>query len=145
VPPSPSPSASAPASDPPTGGRPPLVTMFGPDFPFAYDHHLRHPAGLGRLPAGRHGTEVAVIGAGISGVVTAYELMRLGLRPVVHEADRIGGRLRSQPFEGAGGVVAELGGMRFPPRARPSTTTSTSSGSRPRPSPTRSRRRRRAR
>src|SRR3546814_17944071 len=36
------------------------------------------------------------------------------LRPVVYEAGQIGGRLRSQPFEGADGIVAELGGMRFP-------------------------------
>jgi lysine 2-monooxygenase len=40
--------------------------------------------------------------------------MRLGLKPVVYEASRMGGRLRSQAFEGAEGVVAELGGMRFP-------------------------------
>jgi tryptophan 2-monooxygenase len=40
--------------------------------------------------------------------------MRLGVKPVVYEASRMGGRLRSQAFEGAEGVVAELGGMRFP-------------------------------
>jgi hypothetical protein len=33
---------------------------------------------------------------------------------VVYEASQMGGRLRSQPFEGAKGVVAELGGMLFP-------------------------------
>src|ERR687898_493757 len=44
------------------------ITMFGPDFPFAYDDHLAHPAGLGRVPAERHGTEVAIIGAGIAGL-----------------------------------------------------------------------------
>ena len=38
----------------------------------------------------------------------------MGLKPVIYEAGRIGGRLRSQPFEGADGVIAELGGMRFP-------------------------------
>jgi lysine 2-monooxygenase len=90
------------------------VTIFGPDFPFAFDDWLTHPAGLGSIPAERHGAEVAVIGAGISGLVAAYELMKLGIRPVVYEASQMGGRLRSQPFEGADGVVAELGGMRFP-------------------------------
>jgi tryptophan 2-monooxygenase len=90
------------------------VTVFGPDFPFAFDDWLTHPAGLGSIPAERHGEEVAVIGAGISGLVAAYELMKLGIRPVVYEASQMGGRLRSQPFEGADGVVAELGGMRFP-------------------------------
>lgn len=90
------------------------VTVFGPDFPFAYDDWLRHPAGLGELPRDLHGTEVAVVGAGMAGMTAAHELMKLGLRPVVYEASRLGGRLRSQPFEGGRGVVAELGGMRFP-------------------------------
>jgi lysine 2-monooxygenase len=90
------------------------VTIFGPDFPFAYDDWLRHPAGLGSIPQAAHGASVAVVGAGLAGMVAAYELMELGLRPVVYEAERIGGRLRSHEFEGADGVVAELGGMRFP-------------------------------
>ena len=91
------------------------VTYFGPDFPVRLrrlDRRIRR--GLGALPAERHGTEVAIVGAGAAGIVAAYELMRLGLKPVVYEAGRIGGRLRSQPFEGAEGVIAELGGMRFP-------------------------------
>jgi monoamine oxidase len=90
------------------------VTIFGPDFPFPFDDWIAHPAGLGSIPAERHGEEVAVVGAGISGLVAAYELMKLGLKPVVYEASQVGGRLRSQEFEGAEGVVAELGGMRFP-------------------------------
>lgn len=90
------------------------VTLFGPDFPFAYDDWLRHPRGLATLPAQAFGTEVAVVGAGIAGLVAAYELMKLGLRPVLYEASRMGGRLRSQAFEGGQGVIAELGGMRFP-------------------------------
>ncbi|MEU8416319.1 NAD(P)/FAD-dependent oxidoreductase [Amycolatopsis japonica] len=95
-------------------GRP--ITMFGPDFPFAYDDFLAHPAGLGSLPAERHGTEVAVIGGGLSGIVTAYELMKLGLRPVVYEIAEIGGRLRTVNFPGGpDDVVAEMGAMRFPP------------------------------
>ncbi|HEY0999794.1 MAG TPA: NAD(P)/FAD-dependent oxidoreductase [Streptosporangiaceae bacterium] len=93
-------------------GRP--VTIFGPDFPFPFDDWIAHRAGLGSIPAERHGEEVAVIGAGISGLVAAYELMKLGVKPVVYEASQMGGRLRSQPFEGAKGLVAELGGMRFP-------------------------------
>ncbi|MCM3845742.1 FAD-dependent oxidoreductase [Pseudonocardia sp. DR1-2] len=92
----------------------PPVTAFGPDFPFPYDDWLTHPAGLGRVPPDRLGTEVVVVGAGIAGLVAAYELMRIGLRPVVYESSHLGGRLRSQPFEGADGIVAELGGMRFP-------------------------------
>ena len=58
---------------------------------------------------------MAIIGAGDRrGASRRYELMKLGLKPVVYEAGRIGGRLRSQAFEGAEGVIAELGGMRFP-------------------------------
>lgn len=89
--------------------------MFGPDFPFAYDDYVAHPAGLGRIPAARHGAEVGIVGAGLSGVVTAYELMKLGLKPVVYEADRIGGRLRSERFDGHPEAIAEMGAMRFPP------------------------------
>lgn len=93
-------------------GRP--VTNFGPDFPFAYDRWIKHPRGLGQVPEQRHGTEVAVIGAGMAGITAAYELMKLGLKPVVYESRRLGGRLHSEPFKAAEGIVAELGGMRFP-------------------------------
>jgi lysine 2-monooxygenase len=99
--------------DGPEGGKGP-VTIFGPDFPFAFDDWIAHPAGLGSIPAERHGEEVAVVGAGVSGLVAAYELMKLGVKPVVYEASRLGGRLRSQAFQGAEGMVADLGGMRFP-------------------------------
>ncbi len=90
------------------------VTIFGPDFPFAYDDWLRHPAGLATVPESAHGASVAIVGAGLAGMVAAYELMEIGLRPVVYEAERIGGRLRSHEFEGTDGIIAELGGMRFP-------------------------------
>ena len=90
------------------------VTIFGPDFPFAYDDWLAHPAGLGSIPADRHGREVAIVGAGMAGIVAAYELMKMGVRPVVYESRRLGGRLHSEPFKSADGIVAELGGMRFP-------------------------------
>ncbi len=66
------------------------------------------------MPAAAHGAEVAIIGGGLSGIVAAYELMKLGLKPVVYEQGRLGGRLRSQVFQGADGIIAELGGMRFP-------------------------------
>ena len=90
------------------------VTVFGPDFPFPYDDWLAYPGGLGTLPPQAHGQEVAIVGAGMAGLVAAFELMKLGLKPVVYEASRMGGRLRSQAFAGTPGIVAELGGMRFP-------------------------------
>lgn len=109
-------STSSLPDGPPRGqdGQAAPITMLNPDFPFSYDHYLNHPDGLGSVPEELLGTEVAVIGAGLSGLVTAYELMKLGLRPVVYEADRIGGRLRTAAFPAAPGVVADLGGMRFP-------------------------------
>jgi monoamine oxidase len=94
------------------------VTMLNPDFPFGYDTYLQHPAGLGSVPEAARGTKVAVIGAGLSGLVTAYELMKLGLRPVVYEAGDIGGRLKTRSFAGAPSVTADLGGMRFPVSGR---------------------------
>ncbi len=94
------------------------VTAFGPDFPFAYDTWLTHPAGLGQIPTARHGTAVAIIGAGASGIIAAYELMKMGLRPIIYESAKFGGRLRSEVFEGTDDVIAELGGMRFPASSR---------------------------
>src|SRR4030095_13753197 len=88
------------------------VTYFGPDFPFAFDDWIKHPAGLGKLPPDKLGAEVAIVGAGAARMGAGVELMKLGLKPVIYEAARIGGRLRSVPFEGAEGIVAELGGMR---------------------------------
>lgn len=99
-------------------GEPAGVTMFGPDFPFPFDDWIAHPDGLGSLPASAHGREVAIIGAGLAGMVSAYELMSLGLKPVIYEPTRIGGRLRTHRFEGGDGAVAELGGMRFPRSGR---------------------------
>ena len=90
------------------------VTCFGPDFPFAYDDWLTHPAGLGSVPHAQHGKRIAIIGAGAAGIVAGYELMRMGLRPILFEAGQLGGRLRSQAFEGTNDAIAELGGMRFP-------------------------------
>jgi tryptophan 2-monooxygenase len=91
-----------------------MLTAFGPDFPFPFDDWIASDAGTGTVPPDALGAKVAIVGAGISGMVAAYELMKLGLTPVIYEADRIGGRLRSEPFAAAPNVVAELGGMRFP-------------------------------
>src|SRR3546814_4152335 len=46
-----------------------------------------------------HGVEIAIVGAGISGLIAAFELMKLGVKPVVYEASQLGGRLRSQRSE----------------------------------------------
>lgn len=93
-------------------------SMFGPDFPFAYDDWLKHRDGLGSIPAAAHDKQVAIVGGGIAGLVCAFELMKVGLRPVVYEAGQLGGRLRSHVFEGTDGPIAELGAMRFPRSSR---------------------------
>lgn len=96
------------------GERTETKTTLVPDFPFSYEKWLKHPHGLGSIPSARHGEEVAIVGAGVAGLVAAYELMKLGLKPIVYESSRIGGRLRSHTFAGTDGVIAELGGMRLP-------------------------------
>ncbi|WP_083510572.1 flavin monoamine oxidase family protein [Pseudarthrobacter sulfonivorans] len=88
--------------------------MLNPDFPFPYDEYLGHSEGIGSVPADMYGAEVAVIGAGLSGLVAAHELMKMGLKPVIYESSRIGGRLRAGRPDGQPGPVADLGGMRFP-------------------------------
>lgn len=95
-----------------------MFSCFGPDFTYDYEAWLKSPHGLGAVPPEAHGTEVAIIGSGASGIIAAYELMKLGLRPIVYEAGEFGGRLRSRRFEGAQDVIAELGGMRFPVSSR---------------------------
>ena len=74
------------------------------------------------LDVPRHGLErseaetkrVVVIGAGMAGLVAAYELQRQGHDPILLEAqNRVGGRLYTcRDF--APGLYAELGGMRIP-------------------------------
>lgn len=94
------------------------ISAFGPDFPFDYEAWIKNPAGIGSIPKDMQGTPVAIIGAGAAGIVAGFELMKLGLRPIIYESAQFGGRLRSQPFEGSNGIVAELGGMRFPVSSR---------------------------
>ncbi|GHF26706.1 flavin monoamine oxidase [Streptomyces mashuensis] len=62
------------------------------------------------------GPSVLVLGAGISGLVTACELEALGYRVEVLEGNtRIGGRIHTHRFgPGPGAPFAELGAMRIP-------------------------------
>lgn len=98
------------------------VTALIPDFPFEYGKFLDRSGrnALCTVANAHYGKQVLVVGAGVSGMVCAYELMRMGLHPVVLEAsDRIGGRLYSKKLGNPGdGVICELGGMRFPVSAK---------------------------
>jgi len=93
-----------------------------PDNPFDYTSLIRHPQGIGRLPKDKTGTRIAIIGAGCAGLCAAWELMKIGLHPVIYEADknpdnspRIGGRAYTYRFPGDPKALAELGAMRIPP------------------------------
>ncbi|WP_028208611.1 NAD(P)/FAD-dependent oxidoreductase [Paraburkholderia nodosa] len=75
---------------------------------------------IGTLSSNIASPRIAIVGAGVSGLVAANELMRAGVGDVtVFEArDRIGGRLWSQPFDSEHpDLIAEMGAMRFPPSA----------------------------
>jgi tryptophan 2-monooxygenase len=70
------------------------------------------------LPQDKWNTEVAIVGSGVAGLVAAYELLKIGVKPVVFEAtDRIGGRAYSLPFKNSN-ALAEMGSMRFPPSGK---------------------------
>lgn len=78
-----------------------------PDNYFDYVKLVSKSGGIGRLPPEKLGTEIAIIGAGCAGLCAAYELMKIGLHPVVYESavnvdskPRIGGRMHSYRFPG---------------------------------------------
>lgn len=85
-----------------------------PENPFDYAKLLERGA-IGEVPEDAYDTPVAIIGAGAAGLCAAYELMKVGLRPIVYEASgRIGGRTFSKPVPSDPGTVLELGAMRVP-------------------------------
>ncbi len=86
-----------------------------PENPFDYIPLIASKEGIDKLHPINHGKEVAIIGAGCAGLCAAYELMRVGLRPVVYEAsERIGGRTYTHRFEKDPKAYTEIGAMRVP-------------------------------
>jgi monoamine oxidase len=69
-----------------------------------------------RGPAPWRCDDIAVLGAGVSGLVVATELERYGTPVTVYEADgRVGGRIYTRRFgTGATNQIAEFGAMRIP-------------------------------
>lgn len=92
-----------------------------PDNPFDYTTLINQPGGIGKIPDNKFGTKIAIIGAGCAGLCAAWELMKIGLHPIIYESDknhdhtpRIGGRAYTWRFPGDPKALAELGAMRIP-------------------------------
>jgi len=71
---------------------------------------------LAAVPDPRSPLHVVVVGAGLAGLVAAYELEKRGHRVTILDADRrhVGGRVRTLRF--ADGLYGEAGAMRIPTR-----------------------------
>ena len=87
---------------------------------YDYKAFLKANDRIGTIPDSCRGKRVAIVGSGLAGTTAGFELLKIGLQPVIIEAsDRLGGRFYSQCFKNADGTDApefsELGGMRFPP------------------------------
>lgn len=83
-----------------------------------YDHAGYLEANNGLLgPAGSlAGRSVAVVGAGMAGLVAAYLLDQQGATVTIYEAsDRVGGRVRSVHPVAGDHAIFEMGAMRVPP------------------------------
>ena len=67
------------------------------------------------LPRATHPKRVIVVGAGMAGLIAAYELLRAGHDPIILEAqERVGGRVYTMRDPFAPGLYAEAGAMRIP-------------------------------
>ncbi|MFE5829272.1 FAD-dependent oxidoreductase [Streptomyces sp. NPDC056508] len=96
------------------------------DLQLDYAAHLGDGRHIGSLPREAWGSPVAVIGSGGAGLCAAYELLRIGCRPTLYEAEtspegpggrRLGGRMHGKRLAPADSAVVELGCMRFPDSA----------------------------
>lgn len=96
------PSANAAAVTADSSGR----VWKGTDSYLSYDEETRPSSSLLEPP---RDVDVVVVGGGFSGLMSAYELQKAGLRTVVLEAkDTIGGRSRSMKRQSGAGII-ELG------------------------------------
>jgi len=83
------------------------------DRPFSFDRLYRHPGSLSPYDQGSNRKRIAIIGGGIAGLVSAYELSQLNHQVTVLEADsRLGGRIKTHYF--SDDTYGELGAMRIP-------------------------------
>lgn len=83
------------------------------DRPFSFKALYSHPGDLSIRDRSSYRKRIGIIGGGIAGLTSAYELSQLGHEVTVLEAsDRLGGRIRTHYF--SDGTYGELGAMRIP-------------------------------
>ena len=83
------------------------------DSPFSFNRLYRHPGSFNCYDKGGNRKRIAIIGGGIAGLVSAYELSQLNHQVTLLEADsRLGGRIKTHYFND--GTYGELGAMRIP-------------------------------
>lgn len=91
----------------------PYLHTYEPEQPFTFERLYRHPSSLNRYDKGGARKQIAIIGGGIAGLVSAYELSQLNHHVTLLEADsRLGGRIKTHYFND--GTYGELGAMRIP-------------------------------
>ena len=80
--------------------------------------YLRSSSILGdieKIKDGNAVASVAIIGAGLSGLVAGNELLKKGFKPVIYEkSQRVGGRVFTRHFDKDPKALAEVGAMRVP-------------------------------
>ena len=70
---------------------------------------------LDRLNHSKAAKDILILGAGIAGLIAAYELRKRGHRVRIYEAsDRVGGRILTKRFREDESLYGELGAMRIP-------------------------------
>ncbi len=80
---------------------------------FSFEHLFAFPKNIAQYDNNQPRKKVAIVGAGIAGLVAAYELKKLGHEVQIFEAsNRIGGRIHTHFF--SDGTYGELGAMRIP-------------------------------
>ena len=81
--------------------------------PFSFEQLYSHPGSLESYDCKSQRKHIGIIGGGIAGLVSAYELSQLNHQVTILEADsRLGGRIKTHYF--SDGNCGELGAMRIP-------------------------------